>query len=75
MSDSNTTKNPLLYSTPNSYDEAYYTDEQAQALYDTYLMLRDAGFDATELTPLAFAIAHTTVYDATAPERLHQHDE
>jgi hypothetical protein len=73
MNDANTTENPLLSGTPNSYEDAYYTDEQAQALYDVYMMLRDSGFDADELTPLAYAIAHTTVYDATAPERLHQH--
>ena len=74
MSDT-TTDNPMLTSTPDSYDEAHFTDDEAAALYDAYLMLRDAGFDATELTPLAFAIAHTTVYDGTAPERLYQHTD
>ena len=73
--DENKPENPLLYSEPTTYDEAYWTDEQARALYDTYLMLRDAGFDADELVPLAFAIGHTTIYDATTPERLYQHDE
>lgn len=75
MNDSNT-ENPLLTdSTPTSYDEAHFTDEAAYALYDAYLMLRDAGFDADELTPLALLIGETTIYDETDPERLHQHDE
>jgi len=73
MSDtSKNTSNPLESSPPNKYEEAYYTDSEAQALYDTYLMLRDYGVNAKDLKYLAFAISQTTIYNGTDPEKLHQ---
>lgn len=64
------TENPLELNSPMTYEEAYYNDSEATALYDTYLMLRDYGFEPEELVPLMFAIEKLTIYDATSPEEL-----
>lgn len=55
---------------PTKYEEAYFNDEAAYALYDAYLMLRDAGYSVDELEPLTRVIETATVYDADAPEWL-----
>lgn len=64
------TENPLESNSPMTYEEAYYNDSEAYALYDTYLMLRDYGFEPDDLVPLMFAIEKLTIYGATAPESL-----
>lgn len=64
------TENPLESNSPMTYEEAYYNDSEARAIYDTYLMLRDYGFEPNELVPLMFAIEKLTIYGATDPEGL-----
>jgi len=70
MNDQNDSDNPLENDSPYSYDKAHYTDSEANALYDSYLMLRDYGFEAEDLIPLMFAIEKLTIYGATDPEAL-----
>lgn len=63
-------ENPLEKESPQKYEEAYYTDDEAKALYDTYLMLRDFGLETDDLVPLMFAIEKLTIYDGVDPESL-----
>lgn len=64
-------ENPLnKEESPLKYEEAYYTDDEARALYDTYMMLRDYGLEPEDLVPLMFAIEKLTIYDGVAPESL-----
>lgn len=74
MNDQNNTNstrdNPIDGTSPTTYEEAFFNDSEAIALYDTYLMLRDVGFEATDLIPLALAIDNLTIYDGLDAERL-----
>lgn len=62
--------NPFRGGRPETADEAHYNGIEAQALFDTYMFLRDADYDVCELQPLLKAIAFTTIYSESDPESL-----
>lgn len=75
MNDQNET-NPFIAATADTDDVcredcAFDVDEE-DALYDAYLMLRDAGYDKEELAPLAELLQRTTIYSRDDPEWFYQ---
>lgn len=59
-------------SNPETYEEAYYNDEQAYALYDTYMMLLDAGFEPDACRGIRTAIDELTIFNAEGAEELYE---
>ena len=72
MSDQNL--NPYIeakadkHSEPVTRADCWFDHNEEDALYDAYLILRDAGYSQDDLQPLLNLINRTTIYDATAPE-------
>lgn len=53
-------------------DDAYFDDGGDDALFDAYMMLRDAGHSRDDLEPLALLIERLTVYDREDLDRYYQ---
>lgn len=69
-------ENPLTNDEPPAEcrEDAYFDFKQENALYDAYLMLRDAGYTQDELAPLAALIEQATIYNRNTAEKMHQSD-
>jgi hypothetical protein len=67
--------NPIPGPAPDTYEEAYFNDEAAYALYDAYLMLLDLGFEPESCKGIRTVINQTTIYSDEDVEYLHEVSE
>ena len=65
-------ENPISGKSPETYEEAHFNDQQAYAIYDAYLMLRDAGFTRDDLRGIRTVINQTTIYDDEGAEEVYR---
>lgn len=80
MNDSNDNNNPFKNREADkennevTREDSYWSSNQENALYDCYLMLRDAGYSKDELDPLGEMLNRTTVFSQeNAEEFYNQH--
>lgn len=76
MSESNRDDNPYIEANAKkpkdevTREDCYWDGRQENVLYDSYVILRDAGYSKEELKPLGEMIERTTIYEVENMEQI-----